>query len=150
MTAKTVLIFTVIVAVLAVLAIAMTIRAGVKGKGTFTKGRTVGTVLLSLLLIIIVGANGAIYNFNNIIDIYFNKINMDSPEIKQARDDAKDLTEEIESEGIVLLKNENNALPIQGKINLFGYSSLSVAYGGTGSGAGDESNNVDLYTNPAF
>lgn len=37
MTAKTVLIFTVIVAVLAVLAIAMTIRAGVKGKGTFTK-----------------------------------------------------------------------------------------------------------------
>ena len=94
MTAKTVLIFTVIVAVLAVLAIAMTIRAGVKGKGTFTKGRTVGTVLLSLLLIIIVGANGAIYNFNNIIDIYFNKINMDSPEIKQARDDAKDLTEE--------------------------------------------------------
>lgn len=146
MTAKTVLIFTVIVAVLAVLAIAMTIRAGVKGKGTFTKGRTVGTVLLSLLLIIIVGANGAIYNFNNIIDIYFNKINMDSPEIKQARDDAKDLTEEIESEGIVLLKNENNALPIQGKINLFGYSSLSVAYGGTGSGAGDESNNVDLYT----
>lgn len=146
MTAKTVLIFTVIVAVLAVFAIAMTIRAGVKGKGTFTKGRTVGTVLLSLLLIIIVGANGAIYNFNNIIDIYFNKINMDSPEIKQARDDAKDLTEEIESEGIVLLKNENNALPIQGKINLFGYSSLSVAYGGTGSGAGDESNNVDLYT----
>ena len=146
MTAKTVLIFTVIVAVLAVLAIAMTIRAGVKAKGTFTKGRTVGTVLLSLLLIIIVGTNGAIYNFNNIIDIYFNKINMDSPEIKQARDDAKDLTEEIESEGIVLLKNENNALPIQGKINLFGYSSLSVAYGGTGSGAGDESNNVDLYT----
>ena len=146
MTAKTVLIFTVIVAVIAVLAIVMTIRAGVKGKGTFTKKRTVGTILLSALLIIVVAANTAIYKFNNIIDIYFNKINMDSPEIKQARDDAKNLTEEIESEGIVLLKNENNALPIQGKINLFGYSSLSVAYGGTGSGAGDESSNIDLYT----
>ena len=146
MTAKTVLIFTVIVAVIAVLAIVMTIRAGVKGKGTFTKKRTAGTILLSILLIIVVAANTAIYKFNNIIDIYFNKINMDSPEIKQARDDAKNLTEEIESEGIVLLKNENNALPIQGKINLFGYSSLSVAYGGTGSGAGDESSNIDLYT----
>nr|WP_295270371.1 glycoside hydrolase family 3 C-terminal domain-containing protein [uncultured Blautia sp.] len=146
MTAKTVLIFTVIVAVIAVLAIVMNIRAGVKGKGTFTKKRTVGTILLSVLLIIVVAANTAIYKFNNIIDIYFNKINMDSPEIKQARDDAKNLTEEIESEGIVLLKNENNALPIQGKINLFGYSSLSVAYGGTGSGAGDESSNIDLYT----
>ena len=60
MTAKTVLIFTVIVAVIAVLAIVMNIRAGVKGKGTFTKKRTVGTILLSVLLIIVVAANTAI------------------------------------------------------------------------------------------
>lgn len=147
MVAKAVLIFTIIAAVLTVIAIALTIVSAVKHKGTFTKGRAIGSVLLSLLLVVVTAANVAIYNFNNVIDIYFNKINMDSPEIKQAREDAKSLTEEVESEGIVLLKNERNTLPLNsGKINLFGYSSLSVAYGGTGSGAGDESNNIDLYT----
>ena len=147
MVARVVLIFTIIAALIAIAVIALTIRTAVKNKKSFTKGKTVGTVLLSLFLVVIVVTNAVILNFNNVIDIYFNKINMDSPEIKQARDDAKTLTQEIEGEGIVLLKNEGNALPLQdSKINVFGYSSLSVAYGGTGSGAGDESTNIDLYT----
>lgn len=41
-----------------------------------------------------------------------------------------------EGEGIVLLKNENNTLPMSGgKISLFGVSSASILYGGGGSGA---------------
>ena len=55
------------------------------------------------------------------------------------------MAEELESEGIVLLRNENNALPLAAgaKVNLFGYASIDPIYGGTGSGAGDTSSNVD-------
>lgn len=43
---------------------------------------------------------------------------------------------DIESEGIVLLKNENKTLPLNGKkINIFGSASVSPFLGGTGSGA---------------
>ena len=58
------------------------------------------------------------------------------------------MAEELESEGIVLLRNENNALPLAAgaKVNLFGYASIDPIYGGTGSGAGDTSSNVDAVT----
>lgn len=43
---------------------------------------------------------------------------------------------EVESEGAVLLKNDNNTLPITGKtVSLFGATAISPVYGGTGSGA---------------
>ncbi|MBQ6256855.1 MAG: glycoside hydrolase family 3 C-terminal domain-containing protein, partial [Clostridia bacterium] len=56
------------------------------------------------------------------------------------------MAEELESEGIVLLRNENGALPLAAgaKVNLFGYASVAPIYGGTGSGAGDTSGNVDV------
>ena len=53
------------------------------------------------------------------------------------------LCEEIEAEGIVLLKNENGALPLQtsanskAKVTLFGVGSRDFIYGGTGSGSVD-------------
>ena len=56
------------------------------------------------------------------------------------------MAEELESEGVVLLRNENGALPLAAgaKVNLFGYASVDPIYGGTGSGAGDTSGNVDV------
>ena len=42
--------------------------------------------------------------------------------------------EEVEGEGAVLLKN-NGALPLSGKVSLFGATASSPVYGGTGSGA---------------
>ena len=43
---------------------------------------------------------------------------------------------EIESEGVVLLKNEENALPLGDKrVNVFGAGSVAPFYGGAGSGA---------------
>ena len=70
---------------------------------------------------------------------------------------ANALNEEVVGEGIVLLKNENNALPIstpqspqaaaeRPKISLFGQNSINLAYGGSGSGASSGSGGtVDLY-----
>ena len=47
------------------------------------------------------------------------------------------LNETINEEGITLLKNEGNALPLAAgsKISVFGKNSVNLAYGGSGSGA---------------
>ena len=50
---------------------------------------------------------------------------------------ANELNERINEEGIVLLKNENNVLPLKDckNISVFGKNSVNLAYGGSGSGA---------------
>lgn len=50
--------------------------------------------------------------------------------------EATELCEDIAEEGIVLLQNEDNVLPMENgtKINVFGWSSTNPIYGGTGSG----------------
>ncbi len=55
----------------------------------------------------------------------------------EAIEKAKDLCTEIAEEGIVLLKNDDNGLPLaEGtKVNIFGWSSTNPVYGGTGSGS---------------
>ena len=57
---------------------------------------------------------------------------------------AEELCSEIAGEGIVLLKNENNLLPMTGqkKLNVFGWASTNPAYGGTGSGSLSDSYEV--------
>lgn len=51
--------------------------------------------------------------------------------------EAEALCTEIAEEGMVLLKNENGALPLadSASINVFGWSSTNPLYGGTGSGS---------------
>lgn len=69
---------------------------------------------------------------------------------------ANELTEEVCSEGFVLLKNENNALPLKTpvsdntlhskpKVSIFGKNSVNLAYGGSGSGGGDTSKSKTIY-----
>jgi beta-glucosidase len=50
---------------------------------------------------------------------------------------AKELAEKIGEEGIALLKNESNALPMEkdSKLNVFGWGSTKPILGGAGSGA---------------
>ena len=49
---------------------------------------------------------------------------------------ATDLCTAIAEEGIVLLKNEDNILPLKNtKVNTFGWSATNPVYGGTGSGS---------------
>lgn len=53
-----------------------------------------------------------------------------------------EISRQIEAEGIVLVKNDQNALPLQkgAKISIFGQASTQFRYGGGGSGAIDETN----------
>ena len=59
---------------------------------------------------------------------------------------SREVAEQIAEEGIVLLKNENNALPLSDtkKINVFGWGSTQPVYGGSGSGDVDASTAVSL------
>lgn len=59
---------------------------------------------------------------------------------------SRDLVTEIASEGIVMAKNEDNALPLETgtNLNVFGWASTNPVYGGTGSGAVDVSRAVSL------
>lgn len=53
----------------------------------------------------------------------------------------REICEQVEAEGAVLLMNENDALPLSGGSNVscFSHSAVDVIYGGTGSGSVDTS-----------
>ena len=74
---------------------------------------------------------------------------------EEAKEAALAMAQQLGAEGIVLLENKGNALPLESgsKVNLFGYASVDPLYGGTGSGASDASANIDLIqglTNAGF
>ena len=101
---------------------------------------------LAFLLVVVVVANtivlGPMYSMINMA--------MGGGTISdEAIDEAKALCTEIAEEGIVLLKNDDAALPLaEGtKVNVFGWSSTNPVYGGTGSGAlSDAYPTVDFLT----
>ena len=101
-----------------------------------------------ILLAVIIAANGAIYAFNNIINQHFSSVKVDDMAVDDATAASKDITTRIEEEGIVLLENKDNTLPLNveknAKVNVFGQSSTAIVYGGAGSGASDETDNVTL------
>ena len=73
-------------------------------------------------------------------------INTTSAEGVEARKAADVVSEEIANEGLVLLKNENNSLPLADKkINVFGSTAFTFKYGGGGSGASDQTRAVNLF-----
>lgn len=60
--------------------------------------------------------------------------------------ESKELVEELTNEGVVLLKNDSNSLPVSKdtKLNIFGWGSTMPIYGGTGSGSVSEETAVSL------
>lgn len=103
------------------------------------------SVITGLILAAVIAVNVVLFApLQIVLTNYF------TPKIERSdatKEASSKLTEEIESEGIVLMKNENNALPLtegNRKVNVFGWSSTNPIYGGTGSGATDTSTAVDF------
>lgn len=139
-----------------------------------SKGTVIGSVLLALLLILTIVVNfvlmGPLYT---VMNMYFGKgdvmiSNVDDDVKKNSnyyssdyKDGAELLTasqkfaQEIQAEGTVLLKNDNNTLPLtsdETKVSLFGRTSVDPIYTGAGSAA-TESKPVDYktaFTNHGF
>lgn len=132
--------------IFAVLMVAFVIAKGKKQDAAEKKkGKKIVTCII---LAVIIAANGAIYAFNNIINQHFSSVKVDDMAVDDATTASKDITTRIEEEGIVLLENKDNTLPLNveknAKVNVFGQSSTAIVYGGAGSGASDETDNVTL------
>ena len=66
---------------------------------------------------------------------------------KEAAEAAREIAKQMEAEGIVLLKNERNTLPLADKkVNVFGMGSVAFAIGGGGSGSVVPDEAIDFYT----
>ena len=137
----------------------------VKKKMSNKKFIAIWTVILALILVLAVAVNILTSIFKGYVDLYlgggdiiitktegsedweseYYTLDYESTQDVQAAADA--LVEEIESEGIVLLKN-NGALPLAApaKVTLLGRDAADPVYGGSGSGSVDLSTVVDLRT----
>ena len=118
--------------------------------------------VLAIVLVALIIANVVALNYATIITTYFghttSKVeNGNDSAIYYESDYASDedlyqagleMCETVEGEGLVLLKNEDDALPLgEGmKVSLFSESSVDLIYGGTGSGSVDTSTAKDLKT----
>ena len=105
--------------------------------------------ILSALVVAVTLLVGVVVSpYFDVATTFTTKPDTESTEVQQASQATRDITEEVEAEGITLLKNENDALPLSGvtKVNVFGSTvGNNFSYGGTGSGSGDASKNVTFY-----
>lgn len=78
---------------------------------------------------------GVALSYKGLLDVFFSKSNY------TPSDGEKEKCEEVAREGIVLLKNEDNLLPLdnkkQNKVGFLGQDSVDFVYGGSGSGSVD-------------
>lgn len=108
-------------------------------------------VLVNLLVVVLLVVNVAGIRYYNVITQFFYKVETDEERIAEVTKEASEIIERIAGEGIVLLKNENDSLPLdtsddrEMNINLFGWSVVDpVISGGIGSGTGNTSSTLDI------
>lgn len=117
---------------------------------TLKRPGKVGMVLVSILLLVVMLINGVVITvlpgYYDLANHFIGKNQLMGDEADEARVNSAAITQEVEEEGIVLLENKNRTLPLTDveKVNLFGYISGNIVYGGSGSGSGDSSNNINL------
>ena len=96
-------------------------------------------VLTSILLVAAIAVTGAAVYLSDIINNYLAApvVEASEDEVNEALENGKKVAEQIESEGCVLLKNDDSVLPLDEsvkKVNVFGWSSTQWLGGGSGSG----------------
>jgi len=107
--------------------------------------RKITSFLLIIAMLVNIGAKVAINRYNILLDQFLAEEVVTEEEASDVTTGSREITELLQNEGVVLLKNSDSALPLQsGNINVFGYASQSIIFGGSGSGAGDESKNITL------
>lgn len=109
---------------------------------------------------VLVSGDATKYQYYKIDNAEFEQFQPEEEKIDtkaKALKEANRLNTEIAEEGFVLLKNENSALPIdtpqsktnkaaaKPKVSVFGKNSVSMVYGGSGSGGGNAKDSVNLY-----
>ena len=129
------------------------------------KGRSkVLPIILAILAIAVVAANIAAVMFDSTLDKYApgggNPVSVKVAEGSEnwdtqyytteyrgrvlATQAAEEMVAEVEGEGIVLMKNDNGALPVTGTVTLVGRYAADPIYGGAGSGTVDPASCIDF------
>lgn len=122
-------------------------------KKTLKRPGRLSFALMCLLLAFTLTVNViSIGFFRNVITMFFDDITSsisDTSEAVEASARAGEFVETLAGEGIVLLEN-NGALPLdqvdekQKRVNVFGWSSVSPVYVGSGSGVGSDAKNTTM------
>lgn len=101
---------------------------------------------VSWVLIVTILANVICFGpmYNNLSPILNTKAAVSEESVAHSME----IMEEVGAEGMVLVKNENAALPLEANsnLNVFGWASTNPIYGGTGSGSSDSSSATDILT----
>ena len=114
-------------------------------RGSVTAGKVITALILLVALVV---GNFACYQNADLITMFLCGAGYteDSEEAIAARESGKVLAEQVVAEGAVLLKNDNNALPLENlKVNVFGWSGSDAGFMPQGTGSGTGSRN-DLVT----
>lgn len=93
---------------------------------------------IGLLAAIVVAGNIIAFRYQDVITYTLNPPISDSKEAEKSKAEGNGLAQEIMGEGIVMVKNDNDVLPLNKdnkKVNIFGHNSIDYYYSGTGSGA---------------
>lgn len=117
-----------------------------KYKGEKNKVRRI--VIVVILLLIVLSIYSSISPIlNEMSEVGDSTISTDSPEAKAAKEAGTAIAKSITDEGLVLLENEDNLLPLtdEKKLNVFGFGAMNYKMGGGGSGATNLSEAVSLY-----
>lgn len=138
-----------IAAVMLILTVGFVILCFVKRKNVKADGgklKKAGRAFVGLLLIVTCAANFVGLKFTNLITQYFATIDLNDADIQSVRAESTAAAKKITDEGFVLLKNNGKVLPLNNhQVNVFGYSSIDINFGGTGSGSGSDQFNVGFY-----
>lgn len=101
--------------------------------------RVVCWVLAIVALVVLVGVNVGLTLFEDTVASYLNSDHVDvtSEQKASVMETGRSLAESIEGEGLVLLQNNNQTLPLSSdtkKVNVFGWASTQWVASGSGSG----------------
>lgn len=101
--------------------------------------KVVNGVAIGLLLSLFVTLDCVSYRYKNHLTMFLcgDGTDYNSDEYKEQKNESNKLATQIAEEGIVMLKNENNTLPLENNdINVFGWggSDNGMIYMGFGSG----------------
>ena len=108
-----------------------------------TRTIVIWAIVLCVLIAIGYVAKPLVHNIGAIMSLSYTD---QTPEAQAAREAGLSFATDISDEGIILLKNENNLLPLENrKVNIFGDDAYSFKYSGGGSGAVDLTNCVTLF-----
>ena len=107
----------------------------------------INTIVCAVLIAVFIAFNIVLAYSFDLLSMYFGNmgLDLDNPETEAAQAESRAFTDEIVKEGVVLLRNENDALPLdKGNINLFGWSTVDPVVGGSGGSGGAAGANATI------